>query len=98
VLPLIESPYFSVERLELHGEHKFDFSAGGKSSAQILVSVEGSGILIATGYEAVRFGKGDAVVVPASVRQFKIQPERGIQFLRSYVPGTATLPPETYID
>jgi mannose-6-phosphate isomerase len=98
VLPLVESPYFSVERLALHGVHKFDFSADGKSSAQILVAVEGSGTLIAAGYDDVKFGIGDAVVVPASVRQFKVQPESGIQFLRSYVPGKTMPPPQTYID
>ena len=98
VLPLVESPYFSVERLELHGEHKFDFSADGNSSAQILVSVEGSGTLIAAGCDAVKFAVGDAVVVPASIRQFKIQPERGTQLLRSYVPGKNVPPPQTYID
>lgn len=98
ILPLVESPYFSVERFELHREHKFDFAAEGKSSAQILVAVEGSGTLMAEKCEAVKFGKGDAVVVPASIREFTIQPQDGIQFLRSYVPGKKTPAPETYID
>jgi mannose-6-phosphate isomerase len=97
-LPLVESPYFSVERLELHGEHKFDFSREDKSSAQILVGIEGSATLAAAGCDAVKFGKGDAVVVPAGLPQFKIQPEGEVQFLRSYVPGKAMPPPETYID
>lgn len=97
VLPLVESPYFSVERVELHGEHKFDFSAVGKSSAQILVAIAGSARLT-TGGDTVKFSKGDAVVVPASISQFKVQPESEVQFLRSYVPGKVALPPQTYID
>ncbi|MGH9515433.1 MAG: type I phosphomannose isomerase catalytic subunit [Terriglobales bacterium] len=98
VLPLVESPYFSVERVELHGEHRFDFSADGKSSAQILVVVDGSGRLVAAGCEEVKFGKGDAVVIPASLRHFKVQPEGEAQLLRSYVPGKTMPAPQTYID
>lgn len=98
VLPLVESPYFSVERLELHGEHKFDFSGDGKSSAQILIAVEGSATLTAAACAPVKFGRGDAVVVPASVSQVNVKPEDEVQFLRSYVPGKAMPPPETYID
>jgi mannose-6-phosphate isomerase len=94
VLRLVESPYFSVERLELHGEHKFDFAAEEKSSAQILVGIEGSATLTATACEPVKFGKGEAVVVPASIPQFKVQPEGEVQFLRSYVPGKSLPPPE----
>jgi mannose-6-phosphate isomerase class I len=98
VLPLVESPYFSVERLELHGEHKFDFANQGKSSAQILVAIDGAGALMAAGCDPVRFGKGDAVVVPASIPQFNVKPEGEVQFLRSYVPAKTMPPPETYID
>ena len=98
MLPLVESPYFSVEQLELHGEHKFDFSGDGKSSAQILVAVEGSATLTAASCDPVKFGRGDAVVVPASIPQFNVKPEGELRFLRSYVPGKAMPPPETYID
>jgi mannose-6-phosphate isomerase len=94
VLRLVESPYFSVERLELHGEHRFDFAAEGKSSAQILVAIEGSATLTATGCEPVKFGRGEAVVVAASIPQFIVQPEGEVQFLRSYVPGKSLPPPE----
>jgi hypothetical protein len=33
-------------------------------------------------------------VVPASIPQFKVQPEGEVQFLRSYVPGKSLPPPE----
>jgi len=92
--PLIESPYFSVERLELHREQRFDFAAEGKSSAQILVAVEGLATLTTAGCDPVKFGKGEAVVVPASIPQFEVQPEGEVQFLRSYVPGKTLPPPD----
>ena len=98
VLPLVDSPYFSVERLELHSEFKFDFAAEEKSSAQILVAIEGSATVRATRCDPVKVGKGDAVVIPASIPQFEVAPEVAVQFLRSRVPGKTMLPPETYID
>ena len=98
VLPLVDSPYFSVERLDLHSEHKFDYAAEGKSSAQILVAIEGSATVKATGCDPVKVGKGDAVVIPASISQFEVEPEAAVQFLRSRVPGKTMQPPETYID
>ena len=41
-----------------------------KSSAQILVAVEGCGVVEAAGAEPVTVAKGDAVVVPASAEKF----------------------------
>src|SRR5207302_11254809 len=60
VLPLVESPYFAVERFALHGGHEFNLAANGKSSAQILVAISGSAMLQAAGHELVKFDKGDA--------------------------------------
>ena len=98
VLPLVESPYFAVERFALHGGHEFNLAANGKSSAQILVAIAGSAILQAAGHEPVKFDKGDAVVVPASIQQFTVVPDAEVQFLRSYVPAKPGPPPETSLD
>ncbi len=58
-----------MESFDLKAPHDFrtrdDFS---KASVQILVAVEGCGIVEAAGAQPVTFGKGDAVVVPASCR------------------------------
>jgi mannose-6-phosphate isomerase len=97
VQPLVASPYFAVEKFEMHGAQEFALTADGKSSAQILVMVEGTAVLEAAGHEPVRFSRGDAVVVPASIEQFKIQPEAELQFLRSYVPGKPVQQPETFL-
>jgi mannose-6-phosphate isomerase len=98
VLPLVASPYFAVEKIELHGAQEFDTGASGKSSAQIVVAIEGSAVLEAAGHDPIKFSKGDAVVVPASIRQFRIQPEATMQFLKSYVPGQRVPQPETFLD
>jgi len=90
---LIGSGYFVVERYELKTAQDFG-ALEGKSSAQILVATEGSGTLHAPGCDVVTFAKGDAVVVPASISHFRIQPQVGIIFLKSYVPGVAVAQPQ----
>jgi len=90
---LIASGYFVVERYELKAAQEF-CALEGKSSAQILVATEGSGTLHAPGCDVVTFAKGDAVVVPASISHFRDQPQVGIIFLKSYVPGVPVAQPE----
>lgn len=93
--PLVAAAYFVVERFDLQTDQEFEVSARDKSSAQILVAVDGAGRLQAPGCEAVHFAKGDAVVVPAAVPQFRIQPRPAVKVLSSYVPGMAVPEPET---
>jgi mannose-6-phosphate isomerase len=94
--PLIASEYFSVQKFELSSQQHFA-PLPGKSSAQILAATEGGARVITNQNDSVEFSKGDAVVIPAAIPQFSIQPVGAIQFLRSYVPGIATAPPETDI-
>jgi mannose-6-phosphate isomerase len=95
--PLIASGYFVVEKFELKTAQAFR-ALEGKSSAQILVATEGAGALQTPGGEGVNFAKGDAVVVPACIAEFRIQPRKGISFLKSYVPGKPVPEPETDLD
>jgi len=90
---LVASSYFAVEKYELMSPHQFD-AGTGRSSAQILVATAGDGRLSAPGHDAVRFAKGDALVIPANIAQFAVQPERNVQFIRSFVPGNAVSDPE----
>jgi len=90
---LVASPYFAVEKYELKSAQQFTASAG-KSSAQILVAMEGAGTLSARDCEPVQFAKGDAVVIPANITQFDVQPDGKVHVIRSFVPGTAVSDPE----
>jgi mannose-6-phosphate isomerase len=90
---LVASCYFAVEKYELKSPHQFNAGAG-KSSAQILVATEGTGSLSAPGCGAVHFAKGDAVVLPANITPFAVQPEPNVQLIRSFVPGNAVSDPE----
>jgi mannose-6-phosphate isomerase len=93
---LIAAPYFVVDMFEMKSSvelHTRDDS--GKTSAQILVAVEGCGVVEAAGAEAVTLAKGDAVVVPASLEKFTVRPQWTLELLRARVPGAALPEPET---
>ena len=93
---LIAAPYFVVDMFEAKEPVQLSTrDDSGKSSVQILVAVEGCGVLEASGMEAVTFAKGDAVVVPACVGSFGVRPQWALEFLRAYVPGKALPEPET---
>src|ERR1700688_4944722 len=96
--PLVAAPYFVLDMFEMKDAQELNTrDESGKSSAQILVAVEGCGVVKAGGGEGVTLSKGDAVVVPASVGKFSVRAQWTLEFLRARVPG-ATLPePQTRI-
>jgi mannose-6-phosphate isomerase len=94
--PLVAAPYFDVDMFEIKDAQELSTrDDSGKSSAQILVAVEGCGVVEAPGAEPVTLAKGDAVVVPASVEKFSVRPQWTLEFLRAHVPGAALPEPET---
>ena len=97
-LPLVASTYFVVQRFDLEKEGAAEFSARDHSSVQIVVAIEGAGVLQAPDCDPVRFAKGDAVVVPAAVPQFRVQPQSRMHFLKSFVPGVPVPEPEVILD
>src|ERR1700683_3699395 len=93
---MVAAPYFVVDMFEMKDSQELSTrDESGKSSAQILVAVEGCGVVEAAGAESVIFGKGDAVVVPASVENFTVRPQWTLELLRARVPGEALREPET---
>src|SRR6202140_3841105 len=94
--PLISSPYFAVEMFELKEPQKFRTNdKRGKHSVQILVAVEGCGIVEASGANPVTLARGDAVVVPAALGDFQVRPQWSVEFLKASVPGAPVPEPET---
>jgi mannose-6-phosphate isomerase len=93
---LVAAPYFVVDMFEIKQPQELSTREdSGKCSAQILVAVEGCGIVEAGGSEPVTLTKGDAVVVPASVENFSVRPQWTLEFLRARVPGGVLPEPET---
>ena len=94
--PLIGTPYFVVDMFEAKQTLQLATTAeSARSSVQILVAVEGCGVVEAAGMDPVTFAKGDAVVVPACVGKFDVRPQWALEFLRAYVPGKPLPEPET---
>ena len=96
--PLVASTYFVVQRFELEKGEVAEFTARDHHSVQIVVAIEGAGVVEAPDCELVRFAKGDAVVVPAAVPQFRIQAQSKLEFLKSFVPGLPVPEPEIVLD
>jgi mannose-6-phosphate isomerase len=85
---LIAAPHFVVDSFALKTAHDFQTQdKSGKSSVQILVALEGCGIVEAPGAQPVTFGKGDAVVIPAAAGAFRVQSQWQVEFLRASVPS-----------
>jgi mannose-6-phosphate isomerase len=96
--PLVASPFFVVEMYELKEPQDFRTRDDvGKSSAQILVAIEGCAVIEARGAGPVTLAKGDAVVVPASILEFHVRPQWTVEFLKAALPGSAIPEPATRI-
>jgi len=91
---LIESPNFVVEKYTLDGVAKFRSEAAG-ASAQVLVVLNGSGVVEAEGAQPVSFNRGDAVIIPACMPEYTLRAQWSIEFLRMRLPTTHVPQPET---
>jgi len=88
---LVASPFFVVEKFSLKKDQPFELKSEG--SAQALVAVSGGGVVEAAGSSPVAFARGEAVVIPASVKDARVRPQWEVEFIRSTVPaGTVELP------
>jgi mannose-6-phosphate isomerase len=93
---MVAAPYFVVDLFELREPQKFvTTDESGKNSAQILVALEGCGIVEVQGMAPVTLAKGDAVVIPASLGRFSIHPQWAVEFLSAQVPGRQLPEPAT---
>jgi mannose-6-phosphate isomerase len=93
---LVAAPYFVVDMFEAKEPLQLATrDDSGKSSVQILVAVEGCGVIEVPAMDPVTLAKGDAVVIPASIETFRVHPQWALEFLRAYVPGKPLPEPET---
>ena len=94
--PMIAAPYFVVDRYDLKQSQELSTAdESGVRSVQILVALEGCGVVEVPGTEPVTLAKGDAVVVPASIWRFAVRPQWTLEMIRAYVPGRPLAEPVT---
>lgn len=93
---LVAAPYFVVEKFVLRDAKKFSTAdESGMRSAQIIVGLEGGGVVEALGSQPVTFTKGEAVVIPAGMWNFEVRPQWNVEFLMAHVPGKPLPEPVT---
>ena len=95
---LVSSPCFHVSKIGLHGgkrESKHDGDEAG--STEVLVALDGCGIIEAEGAPPVTLAQGEAVIVPAAVRGYSISGQWNAEVLRATVPSGNVSEPETTI-
>jgi len=97
---MIIAPYFTVDLFELKTPQEFstaglEKNGAGKTSVQILVAIEGCGVVEAQGRDPVTLAKGDAVVIPAALQGFTVRPQWAVEFLKSSVPSETMPEPAT---
>lgn len=80
---LIAAESFVVRRSRLTTLKQF---ACDEASPRVVVAVEGCGVIETQGCAPVTFARGDAVIIPASVRQFCVRPQWTVEFLVASVP------------
>jgi mannose-6-phosphate isomerase class I len=80
---LIASSCFVVDKFKLDAGREF---TSDRRSAQVLVAIDGCGAVETADGGSVVFNRGQAVIVPASVRQFHVRPQWNVEFLRAQLP------------
>ncbi|HWR35598.1 MAG TPA: type I phosphomannose isomerase catalytic subunit [Clostridia bacterium] len=93
---LVASPCFIVEQFSVAEQTTFT-AEPGKSSAQVLVGLDGCGVVECESAQPVSFNRGEAVLIPASVRQFALRPQWNLEMLRMRVPVEEIAPPVTHM-
>ncbi|MCU1285288.1 MAG: mannose-6-phosphate isomerase [Acidobacteriales bacterium] len=89
---LISAPHFVVEKSVVREAKNFESS--GKS-VQVLVALDGCGVIEVDGMLPVTIAKGECAVVPAAVKQYRIQPQWALEVIRAMVPAEKMPVPET---
>jgi mannose-6-phosphate isomerase len=92
---LVRSPYFQVEKIRLREPLPAEVSA---ASPHVVVAIDGAGIVESPGMEAISFAVGEAVVIPASVRQYAVRPQWELEIMRMSLPTGVVADPETVLD
>lgn len=88
---LVRSPFFAVEKLRVRDVLQVEVSA---ASPHILVAVEGAGAVESKGMEPISFATGDAVVIPASVREYSVRPQWELEVMRMSLPSEVVEEPQ----
>ncbi len=91
---LVRSPFFQVEKIRLREPLHSQVTP---DSPHVIVAVDGSGIVESQGMEPISFATGDAVVIPASLRDYTVRPQWELEVMRMSLPIGAVAEPQTVL-
>ena len=94
---LVSSPCFMVEKYKIEGPVTLE-SEPGKSSVQVLVSVDGGAVAECAGSQPLTFMRGEAVVIPASSPAVTLRPQWSSEILRMRLPSQVAAEPLTTLN
>jgi mannose-6-phosphate isomerase len=89
---LVRSPFFEVEKIKVCEDLQAGLSG---DSPHIIVAISGAGIVESEGMEPISFATGDAVVIPACVRDYRVRPQWEIDLMRMSLPAGPVEEPQT---
>jgi mannose-6-phosphate isomerase len=91
---LVRTSYFLVEKIRLREALSAEVSS---ISPHILVAIDGAGIVESRGMAPISFATGEAVVIPAAVREYAVRPQWELEIMRMSLPTGAVTEPETVL-
>jgi mannose-6-phosphate isomerase len=92
---LVRSPFFQAEKIRLCELLHVEVSP---ASPQIMVAIDGAGIVESQGMAPISFATGEAVVIPAAVREYTVRPQWELEIVRMSLPTGAVAEPETELE
>ncbi len=92
---LITSSWFIVEKFKVGADEVIDAGLNRTNAVQCVVAVDGCGIAECDNSEPVLFARGEAVVIPAALKNPRLRGQWSVEFLRSHVPAGGLSEPAT---
>jgi mannose-6-phosphate isomerase len=91
---LVRSPYFLVEKIRLREPLHAEVSP---ASPQIMVAIDGAGVVESQGMAPISFATGEAVVIPAAARSYTVRPQWELEVMRMSLPTGVVKEPDTVL-
>jgi len=91
---LVRSPFFQVEKIRLREPLNAEVSA---ATPQIVVAIDGAGIVESPRMEPISFATGEAVVIPAALQGYTVRPQWDLEMMRMSLPTGGAKEPETVL-
>lgn len=91
---LVASPCFLVDKYVVKSPRTLTRPVG-RSAVQVLVALDGGGVIEVDGAAPVTLAKGEAAVIPAAIGEYRLRPQWALEVLVATLPGQEVPQPVT---